>query len=46
MPIISSLLKAKFEIPDEEVRRLDDLEKEMNEQFKGLQPKEEVKVVV
>lgn len=46
MPVISSLLKAKFEIPDEEVQRLDDLENGMIEQFKKLQNKEEVKVVV
>jgi V/A-type H+-transporting ATPase subunit A len=46
MPVISSLLKAKFEIPDEEVQRLDGLENEMIEQFRGLQNKEEVKVVV
>jgi V/A-type H+-transporting ATPase subunit A len=46
MPVISSLLKAKFEIPDEEARRLDGLENEMIEQFRKLQSKEEVKVVV
>lgn len=46
MPVISSLLKAKFEIPDEEVQHLDSLENEMIEQFKKLQSKEEVKVVV
>jgi V/A-type H+-transporting ATPase subunit A len=46
MPVISSLLKAKFEIPDEEVQRLDGLENGMIEQFKKLQSKEEVKVVV
>lgn len=46
MPVISSLLKAKFEIPDEEVQRLDSLENGMIEQFKKLQNKEEVKVVV
>jgi V/A-type H+/Na+-transporting ATPase subunit A len=46
MPVISSLLKAKFEIPDEEVQRLDSVENEMIEQFKKLQGKEEVKVVV
>jgi V/A-type H+/Na+-transporting ATPase subunit A len=46
MRVISSLLKAKFEIPDEEVQRLDGLENEMIEQFKNLQSKEEVKVVV
>jgi V/A-type H+-transporting ATPase subunit A len=46
MPVISSLLKAKFEIPDEEVKRLDGLESEMIEQFRKLQSKEEVKVIV
>jgi V/A-type H+/Na+-transporting ATPase subunit A len=46
MPVISSLLKGKFEIPDEEVQRLDGLENGMIEQFKKLQGKEEVKVVV
>jgi V/A-type H+/Na+-transporting ATPase subunit A len=46
MRVISSLLKAKFEIPDEEVQRLDGLENEMIEQFKNLPSKEEVKVVV
>ncbi|MFZ0556074.1 MAG: V-type ATP synthase subunit A [Nitrososphaeraceae archaeon] len=46
MRVISSLLKAKFEIPDEEVQRLDGLENEMIEQFRKLQSKEEVKVVV
>ena len=46
MRVISSLLKAKFEIPDEEVQRLDGLENEMIEQFKNLQSKEEVKEVV
>jgi V/A-type H+/Na+-transporting ATPase subunit A len=46
MPVISSLLKAKFEIPDEEVQRLDGLENGMIEQFKKLQNKEEAKVVV
>jgi V/A-type H+-transporting ATPase subunit A len=46
MPVISSLLKAKFEIPDEEVPRLDALENGMIEQFRRLESKEEVKVVV
>ena len=46
MPVISSLLKAKFEIPDEEVQRLDALENGMIEQFRRLESKEEVKVVV
>jgi V/A-type H+/Na+-transporting ATPase subunit A len=46
MPVISSLLKAKFEIPDEEVQRLDTVENGMIEQFRRLESKEEVKVVV
>jgi V/A-type H+-transporting ATPase subunit A len=46
MPIITSLLKAKFEITDEEVSRLGDLEKVMAEQFSKLTQPEEVKVVV
>jgi V/A-type H+/Na+-transporting ATPase subunit A len=46
MPILTSLLKAKFEITDEEVWKLDNLEKEMAEQFGKLGQREEVKVVV
>jgi V/A-type H+-transporting ATPase subunit A len=46
MPIITSLLKAKFEITDEEVSKLDNLEKVMAEQFSKLGQREEVKVVV
>jgi V/A-type H+-transporting ATPase subunit A len=46
MPIITSLLKAKFEIADEEVSKLDELEKVMTEQFSKLTQPEEVKVVV
>lgn len=46
MPILTSLLKAKFEITDEEVAKLDLLEKEMAEQFSKLGHPEEVKVVV
>lgn len=46
MPIITSLLKAKFEITDEEVSKLDSLEKEMAEQFSKLGQREEVEVVV
>jgi V/A-type H+-transporting ATPase subunit A len=46
MPIITSLLKAKFEITDEEVAKMDNLEKEMSDQFKNLVEGEEVKVVV
>jgi V/A-type H+/Na+-transporting ATPase subunit A len=46
MPILTSLLKAKFEITDEEVSKLDMLEKEMVEQFSKLGQPAEVKVVV
>ena len=46
MPILTSLLKAKFEITDEEVSKLDLLEKEMAEQFSKLGQPAEVKVVV
>jgi V/A-type H+-transporting ATPase subunit A len=46
MPILTSLLKAKFEITDEEVSKLDLLEKEMVEQFSRLGQPAEVKVVV
>lgn len=46
MPILTSLLKAKFEITDEEVSKLDELEKVMTEQFSKLTQPKEVKVVV
>src|ERR671924_1780853 len=46
MPVITSLLKAKFEITDEEVSKLDNLEKGMAEQFSKLGQREEVQVVV
>ena len=46
MPIITSLLKAKFEVTDEEVSKLDNLDKEMAEQFGKLGQREEVQVVV
>jgi V/A-type H+/Na+-transporting ATPase subunit A len=46
MPIITSLLKAKFEITDEEVSKLDNLDKDMAEQFGKLGQREEVQVVV
>jgi V/A-type H+-transporting ATPase subunit A len=46
MPILTSLLKAKFEITDEEVSKLDLREKEMAEQFNKLGHPVEVKVVV
>jgi V/A-type H+-transporting ATPase subunit A len=46
MPIITSLLKAKFEITDEEISKLTELEKTMADQFSKLTKPEEVKVVV
>jgi V/A-type H+/Na+-transporting ATPase subunit A len=46
MPIITSLLKAKFEVTDEEVAKMDNLDREMSDQFKNLVEAEEVKVVV
>ncbi|HZE78809.1 MAG TPA: V-type ATP synthase subunit A [Nitrososphaeraceae archaeon] len=54
MPIITSLLKSKFEIPDEQVSKFDGLSKDMIEQFRKLvgtdkdvdKESEEIKVVV
>ncbi|MDQ4012194.1 MAG: V-type ATP synthase subunit A [Thermoproteota archaeon] len=46
MPIITSLLKAKFEVTDEEVSKLDTMDQEMNDQFGKLGQREEVKVLV
>jgi V/A-type H+-transporting ATPase subunit A len=46
MPIITSLLKAKFEVTDEQVAKMDNLDREMSDQFKNLFEAEEVKVVV
>lgn len=46
MPIITTLLKAKFEIPDDQVLKLDELDKRLSEEFhKSISP-EEAKVVV
>jgi len=45
MPIITSLLKAKFEIPDDQISRLDELDRRMSEEFKGALTRE-VKVSV
>jgi V/A-type H+-transporting ATPase subunit A len=46
MPIITTLLKAKFEIPDDQVSKLDELDKRLSEEFhKSISP-EEAKVVV
>ena len=33
MPVITSILKAKFEIPDDQVAKLDDIDKQMVKQF-------------
>jgi V/A-type H+/Na+-transporting ATPase subunit A len=47
LPIIPSLLKAKFEIPDEEIAKLDELSKNMDTQFEQLRSKkEEVELIV
>ena len=46
MRIIPSLLKAKFEIPDDQVIKLDDIDKQMTEEFRKVVTREEVKAVV
>ena len=47
MSIIPSLLKAKFEIPDEQVSKLDELESTMDRQFNEIRSKkEEVELIV
>jgi V/A-type H+-transporting ATPase subunit A len=47
MSIIPSLLKAKFEIPDEQVSKLDELETTMDRQFNEIKSKkEEVELIV
>ena len=33
MPIIPSLLKSKFEIPEDQLNKFDDLDRQINEQF-------------
>lgn len=49
MPIIPALLKAKFEIPEEQLTKLDDLDKQIDENFRkaagGPAMTEEAKVV-
>jgi V/A-type H+-transporting ATPase subunit A len=51
MPIISALLKAKFEISEDQLVKLDDLDMQMDDQFRkaagdsGAASKEEVKVL-
>lgn len=46
MPIITTLLKAKFEIPDDQVAKLDSVNNQMSDQFQKISGREEVKVVV
>jgi V/A-type H+/Na+-transporting ATPase subunit A len=46
MPIITTLLKAKFEIPDDQVAKLDSINAQMSDQFQKISGREEVKVVV
>ena len=46
MPIITTLLKAKFEIPDDQVAKLDSINGQMSDQFQKVSGREEVKVVV
>lgn len=45
MAIIPSILKAKFEIPDDQLSKLDTLENELNMQFKNISS-QEVKAIV
>jgi V/A-type H+-transporting ATPase subunit A len=45
-PIITTLLKAKFEIPDDQVSKLDDIDKRLTEEFNKSISKEEAKIVV
>ena len=46
MPIITTLLKAKFEIPDDQVSKLDDIDKRLTEEFHKSISQEEAKIVV
>ena len=46
MPIITTLLKAKFEIPDDQVAKLDSINGQMSDQFQKISGRGEVKVVV
>lgn len=46
MPLITSILKAKFEIPDDQVAKLDELDNRLVEEFKKVVSPEEVKAVV
>ncbi len=44
LPIITTLLRAKFEVPDEQISKLDEIDKQLSDSFKGII--EEVKVSV
>jgi hypothetical protein len=44
LPIITTLLKAKFEVTDEQISKLDEIEKNLSDSFKGNM--KEVKVTV
>jgi V/A-type H+-transporting ATPase subunit A len=47
MPILPSLLKAKFEVPDDQIAKLDELTKNMDLQFEQIRSKkEEVELIV
>jgi V/A-type H+/Na+-transporting ATPase subunit A len=46
LPIITTLLKAKFEIPDDQVSKLDNLDDRLSEEFHKSISREEEKVVV
>jgi V/A-type H+-transporting ATPase subunit A len=47
IPVITTLLKAKFEVPDDKIVQLEEIDKQMKEQFhKVIEREEEVKVVV
>jgi V/A-type H+-transporting ATPase subunit A len=46
MPIITRMLKAKFEVPDDQLVKLDELGNDMFAQFKQLTGKQEVEQIV
>ncbi|HEY6883529.1 MAG TPA: V-type ATP synthase subunit A [Nitrososphaeraceae archaeon] len=46
MSVITTLLKAKFEVPDDQVVKLDSINKQMSDEFQKVSGREEVKVVV
>jgi hypothetical protein len=35
LPIITTLLKAKFEVTDEQISKLDEIDKRLSDSFKG-----------